>query len=86
MHASWYHTVCRNRYWAHLLSDTRLGNINLSTAFQFAWLVLVSVSVNGHYEPSYRFTHLTNADIKVPMMGLTASAKLGYVLTRDNLD
>jgi lipid A 3-O-deacylase len=39
---------------AHLLSDTRLGNINLSTAFQFGMLVGLGVGFGerGQYELS----------------------------------
>jgi opacity protein-like surface antigen len=66
---------------AHLLSDTRLGNINLSTAFQFGMLVGLGVGFGerGQYELSYRFTHLANADIKQPNDGLDLHLlKLGY--------
>lgn len=66
---------------AHLLSDTRLGNNNLSTAIQFASLIGLGVGFGerGQYELSYRFTHFTNADIKEPNDGLDLHLlKLGY--------
>ena len=52
----------------HLFSNTKLGNRDFSTAFQFGSIVGVGVGFGerGQYELSYRFQHLSNADIKKP--------------------
>ncbi len=66
---------------AHLLSDTHVGDNDMSTAFQFGPLLGLGVGFGerGQYELSYRFTHLTNADIKEPNDGLDLHLlKLGY--------
>ncbi len=65
----------------HLLSDTHIGDNDLSSAFQFGSLVGVGVGFGerGQYELSYRFTRLSNADIKKPNDGLDMHLlKLGY--------
>jgi hypothetical protein len=65
----------------HLLSETNIGSNDLSTAFQFGSLVGLGVGFGerGQYELSYRFTHISNADIKKPNDGLDLHLlKLGY--------
>jgi lipid A 3-O-deacylase len=65
----------------HLLSETNIGDNNLSTAFQFGSLFGLGVGFGerGQYELSYRFTHISNGDIKKPNDGLDLHLlKLGY--------
>ena len=52
----------------HLVSDTRLGKRDLTTAFQLGSIVGFGVGFGerGQYELSYRFQHISNADIKKP--------------------
>ena len=56
----------------HLLSETRLGNRAFSTAMQFGTLVGFGLGFgeHGQYELSYRFQHISNADIKRPNNGM----------------
>jgi lipid A 3-O-deacylase len=66
---------------AHLLSDTHLGDRSLSTAFQFGSLIGLGVGFGerGQYELSYRYTHISNADLKQPNDGVDLHLlKLGY--------
>jgi len=65
----------------HLLSENELGNNNLSTTYQFGSLLGLGVGFGekGQYELSYRFTHISNADIKEPNDSLDLHlVKLGY--------
>ncbi|MGB5261181.1 MAG: acyloxyacyl hydrolase [Gammaproteobacteria bacterium] len=65
----------------HLISETRLGKRDLSSTFQFGLLVGVGVGFGerGQYELSYRFQHISNADIKQPNDGLDLHLlRLGY--------
>ncbi|MBT8117252.1 MAG: acyloxyacyl hydrolase [Gammaproteobacteria bacterium] len=65
----------------HLISETRLGRRILSTAFQFGSLIGLGVGFGerGQYELSYRFQHISNADIKTPNDGLELHLlRLGY--------
>jgi len=65
----------------HLLSETRLGVDRYSTAFQFGSLVGVGLGFGdkGQYEISYRFQHLSNANIKRPNDGINLHLlRLGY--------
>ena len=56
----------------HLISDTRIANKTLSTAFQFGSLIGVGLifGEQGQYQLGYRFQHISNADIKTPNDGL----------------
>ena len=66
---------------AHLLSDTRLGVRVFSTAFQFGSHIGLGLGFGerGQYELSYRYQHLSNADIKQPNDGLDLHLlRLGY--------
>lgn len=66
---------------AHLLTDTRLGDLRFATAFQFASTVGLGLGfgTRGQYELSYRFRHLSNADIKTPNDDLNLHmVRLGY--------
>lgn len=66
---------------AHLLTDTRLGDRNFATAFQFASTVGLGLGfgTRGQYELSYRFRYLSNADIKTPNDDLNLHmVRLGY--------
>lgn len=68
---------------AHLLSDTRIGGQELSTAFQFGPLLGVGLGFGDHgqYELSYRLQHITNGSIKQPNDGLNLHLlRLGYSL------
>jgi len=65
----------------HLLSETRLGTRQYSTVFQFGGLVGVGLGFGdkGQYEISYRYQHLSNADIKTPNQGMNLHLlRLGY--------
>ena len=65
----------------HLLSETRLGNQQYSTALQFGTLVGFGLGFGekGQYEISYRFQHISNADIKTPNQGMNLHLlRLGY--------
>jgi hypothetical protein len=65
----------------HLLSKTKIGNNHLSSAFQFGSLIGLGVGFGerGQYEFTYRFTHISNADIKQPNGGLDLHLlKLAY--------
>jgi lipid A 3-O-deacylase len=65
----------------HLLTDTHIGNNNLSTAFQFGSLLGLGVGFGerGQYELTYQYTSMTNADLKKPNDGFDAHLlKLGY--------
>ena len=66
---------------AHLVSDTKLGERDLSTAFQFGPMIGLGMGFGerGQYELSYRYQHLSNADIKTPNDGLELHLlRLGY--------
>jgi hypothetical protein len=66
---------------AQLLSDVHVGSANVSSAFQFGSLVGFGIGFGerGQYELSYRFTHISNADIKKPNEGLDLHLfRLGY--------
>jgi lipid A 3-O-deacylase len=65
----------------HLISETRLGKQQYSTAFQFGSLVGFGLGFGdrGQYEISYRYQHLSNADIKTPNQGMNLHLlRLGY--------
>ncbi len=65
----------------HLISDTRLGKRDLTTAFQFGSVVGFGVGFGerGQYELSYRFQHISNGDIKKPNDTLDLHLlRLGY--------
>jgi len=65
----------------HLISETRLGARQFSTAFQFGSLIGFGLGFGdkGQYELSYRFQHLSNADIKTPNQGMDLHLlRLGY--------
>jgi opacity protein-like surface antigen len=65
----------------HLISDTTLGRRVLSTAFQFGSVVGFGVGFGerGQYELSYRYQHISNADIKTPNDALDLHLlRLGY--------
>jgi len=65
----------------HLISETRLGNQQYSTAFQFGTLLGFGLGFGdrGQYEISYRYQHLSNADIKTPNQGMNLHLlRLGY--------
>lgn len=53
----------------HVLSDTRIGERNLSTAWQFGSHVGAGLNC-GSFEIGYRFQHLSNASIKEPNAGI----------------
>lgn len=68
---------------AHLLSETRIGSKDLSTAYQFGPLLGVGLGFGerGQYELSYRYQHISNAGIKEPNDGLNIHLlRLGYSL------
>ena len=56
----------------HLISDTRLGRQQYSTAFQFGSLIGAGLGFGdrGQYQLGYRFQHISNADIKTPNDGM----------------
>jgi len=65
----------------HLLSETRLGKQQYSSAFQFGSLIGFGLGFGekGQYEISYRFQHLSNGDIKTPNQGMNLHLlRLGY--------
>ena len=65
----------------HLLSETSLGYKQYSTAFQFGSLIGFGLGFGdkGQYEISYRYQHLSNADIKTPNQGMNLHLlRLGY--------
>ena len=65
----------------HLLSETSLGYKQYSTAFQFGSLIGFGLGFGdkGQYELSYRFQHISNADIKTPNNGINLHIlRLGY--------
>ena len=69
---------------AHLISDTKLGERDLRTALQFGSVVGIGMGFGGRgqYELSYRFQHISNADIKKPNDGLDLHLlRLGYNFT-----
>jgi lipid A 3-O-deacylase len=66
----------------HLISETRLGNQQYSTALQFGSLIGFGLGFGerGQYELSYRFQHISNADIKEPNQGMNLHLlRLGYI-------
>ena len=65
----------------HLISETRLGNRQFSTALQFGSLIGFGVGFGekGQYELSYRYQHISNAYIKRPNDGMNLHLlRLGY--------
>jgi len=65
----------------HLFSHTSLGNKQYSTALQFGSLIGFGLGFGnkGQYEISYRFQHLSNANIKSPNHGIDLHLlRLGY--------
>lgn len=56
----------------HLLSDTKIGERDLATNFQFGSHLGVGLGFGskGRYELAYRFQHLSNGSIKSPNNGL----------------
>ena len=65
----------------HLISETRLGKQQYSTAFQFGSLIGFGLGFGdkGQYEISYRYQHLSNADIKTPNQGMNLHMlRIGY--------
>ena len=65
----------------HLISETRLGKQQYSTALQFGSLIGFGLGFGdrGQYEVSYRYQHLSNADIKTPNQGMNLHLlRLGY--------
>ena len=52
-----------------MLSDTRIGRRDLSTAWQFGSHIGAGVTC-GQFEIGYRFQHLSNASIKEPNDGI----------------
>jgi hypothetical protein len=63
----------------HVLSDTRIGERKLSTAWQFGTHLGVGLDC-GRLRIGYRFQHLSNAGIKTPNDGIDF-----HVLTADLL-
>ena len=57
---------------AHLVSDTELGRHDLSSTFLFGSQIGVGLGFgnSGQYQLSYRFQHLSNADIETPNDGI----------------
>jgi hypothetical protein len=57
---------------AHLLSSTKLGDKRFGSAFQFGEHLGFGYrfGVRGAYDLSYRYQHLSNADIKDPNDGI----------------
>jgi hypothetical protein len=53
----------------HVLSDTRIGRRELSTAWQFGSHVGAGIRC-GRFDIGYRFQHLSNAGIKKPNDGM----------------
>lgn len=67
---------------AHLLTDTRLGERNFSTALQLGSILGLGVGFgdNGQYELSYRYQRLSNLGIKNPNDGLDLHMlRIGYL-------
>jgi lipid A 3-O-deacylase len=65
----------------HLLNDTHIGDRSLSSPVQFGALIGMGLGFGerGQYELSYRFTHISNADLKQPNDGVDLHLlKLGY--------
>ena len=65
----------------HLISETRLGNQQYSTALQFGSVLGFGLGFGdkGQYEISYRLQHLSNGDIKTPNQGMNLHLlRLGY--------
>ena len=65
----------------HLVSDTRLGKRDLTTAFQVGSILGFGVGFGerGQYELSYRFQHISNLNIKKPNDGIDMHLlRLGY--------
>jgi hypothetical protein len=65
----------------HLISETRLGDKEYSTAFQFGSVFGLGLGFGerGQYELSYRFQHVSNASIKKPNDGMDMHLlRIGY--------
>jgi hypothetical protein len=65
----------------HLISETRLGKQQYSSALQFGSLIGFGVGFGdkGQYELSYRLQHISNADIKTPNQGMNLHMlRIGY--------
>ena len=66
---------------AHLITDTRLGHKQYSTAFQFGSLIGLGLGFGdrGQYQLGYRFQHISNSDIKTPNDGMNLhTLRLAY--------
>jgi len=66
---------------AHLLSETHLGALDLSSSFQFSSQLGLGFGFGeqGRYELGYRFQRLSNADIKKPNDGIDLHlVRFGY--------
>ena len=66
---------------AHLISENRIGNLNLGTALQYGSIVGVGVGFGerGQYELAYRFQHISNADTNDANDGINLHLlRLGY--------
>ena len=65
----------------HLISETRLGTQQYSTAFQIGGMLGFGLGFGekGQYELSYRYQHISNGDIKTPNEGMNLHLlRLGY--------
>jgi len=65
----------------HLFSETKLGNADLSTAFQLGSLLGLGLGFGdrGQYELTYRYMHISSAGLKDPSDNLDLHlVKLGY--------
>lgn len=65
----------------HLISETRLGNQQYSTAFQIGGMLGFGLGFGekGQYELSYRYQHISNGDINTPNNGMNLHLlRLGY--------
>ena len=65
----------------HLLSETRLGKQQYSTALQIGSMLGFGLGFGekGQYELSYRYQHISNGDIKTPNNGMNLHLlRLGY--------
>lgn len=54
----------------HVLSDTRIGDRRLATAWQFGSHLGLGLALGRSARVAYRFQHLSNASIKQPNAGI----------------
>lgn len=54
----------------HVLSETRIGDRNLATAWQFGSHLGLGLKLGARARLAYRFQHLSNASIKQPNDGI----------------